>query len=154
MKRPGAALLGVVLTFTSPSAEAAELCATLDNLTTEARDSFIDRAATGTFDVDLPGNEDCTLSIQLGGAKALHCQWVFPFREAEARKTFQRMTGGIEACSRTSVVLDRDQRVNHPDSYDLRRFERSGMAIDVSLKDKGAQQQTFVFLRIGHKANP
>jgi hypothetical protein len=46
-----------------------------------------------------------------------------------------------------------DQSVNHPDAYDLRLFRLDGAEFAVSLKDKGALQQTLVFLRVPQSAN-
>ena len=38
--------------------------------------------------------------------------------------------------------------VSHPDSYHLRQFQVDEKTVSVSLKDKGALAQTYVFLRV------
>ena len=145
-------LCGVVATvavgLSIGSAQASDLCATVTQLVSDARGNFPDRSSTGTFSTALPDRHECALALQLGGLRTMTCQWPFELRDAQARETFEQLAQGIETCTGTIVLLDQDQQVNHPDTYDLRKFEKESIAIDVSLKDKGALQQTFVFLRI------
>lgn len=148
MIRPTLGLLLLALGSVATTATAADLCAALPKLTAEAKANFSSRPNSGAFDVGLPGDETCSLLLQLGGAKVMNCHWAFAFRDDQARAMFDALVEQIQACDGTRTVLEQDQRVNHPDSYDLRKFVYTDISIDVSLKDKGALQQTFVFLRI------
>jgi hypothetical protein len=59
---------------------------------------------------------------------------------------FESLLGQVEACA-NPIAAD-PSSVNHPDSYDLRQFSSGVGMISVSLKDKGALNQTYVFLRV------
>jgi len=66
---------------------------------------------------------------------------------------FEATKQGLAACLGPDAKETTDQIVNHPDAYDLREFELDGSTYAVSLKDKGALQQTYVFLRVPQR-NP
>ena len=52
------------------------------------------------------------------------------------------------------ATLHIDQSVNHPDYYALRRYETAQADVSVSVKDKSALGNTFVFIRVqGGKGN-
>ena len=84
----------------------------------------------------------------VSGAKNTHCYWGFPYRSDDAAKMFQDMVADASACLGRGVTVMKDQSVNHPDAYDLRAFKLDEREIGVSIKDKGALQQTLVFLRV------
>ena len=79
---------------------------------------------------------------------ALVCTWTFPYRAPEAESRYDGLAAGIEACLGEDSQLKKDQPVNHPDSYTLRRFLTPKAKVSVSLKDKAARAETYVFLRI------
>lgn len=77
-----------------------------------------------------------------------HCGWEFPHRAQQAYDAFDDLARRLDECVGRHAVLHRDQSVNHPDSYALRRYETPAAEVSVSVKDKSALGQTFVFLRI------
>lgn len=98
--------------------------------------------------VALPGTgsvADCTRSLELGGTRAVTCGWPFAYRDAQAVAAFERLLTDVGACG--TVAGRDDARVSHPDSYDLRMFRVGEAEINVSLKDKGALSETWLFLR-------
>ncbi len=144
-----AVCLGFALASAATLANASDLCATVEALTTEAKANFANRPLSGSFNSGLPNDAQCAVLLHLGGARALNCQWGFSFRNPDARNAFRHLSDQVRECSGVIVLMDQDQQVNHPDTYDLRKYDWNGAIIDVSLKDKGALQQTFVFLRVG-----
>lgn len=92
---------------------------------------------------------NCTTSLDLSGARALSCSWPFDYRAQAATDTFVELLDTTTQCLNTDGLTD--QGVNHPDSYDLRTFETDSMQVSISIKDKGALQQTFIFLRVAPK---
>ena len=88
----------------------------------------------------------CTTSLDLSGARALNCRWPFDYRAQAATDAFDTLLDATAKCLNTGGTTD--QGVNHPDSYDLRMFATPTAQISVSIKDKGALQQTFIFLRV------
>lgn len=88
----------------------------------------------------------CVVSLNLDGGRSLHCIWRFDYRAADAKKAFEILVAKVAACGDAAEQLD--QGVNHPDSYDLRQFTLQDRGFAVSLKDKGALQQTLVFLTV------
>lgn len=91
---------------------------------------------------------DCTTSLQLGGGQQVQCGWPFAYRSEEATAAFTRLNDAVSACLGPDVAITQDQSVNHPDFYDLRLYRTNAQEIGVSLKDKAALQQTYVFLRL------
>jgi hypothetical protein len=89
---------------------------------------------------------DCAPSCGLGGTVALHCAWPFEYRSAQALDAFDSLLGQVAACA-DPIAAD-PSSVSQPDSYDLRQFHSRMGVIRVSLKDKGALNQTYVFLRV------
>ncbi len=104
---------------------------------------------TVTVDVDFPDtpHATCSRSIATGGAQSVHCSWPFAYRSVAARQNFDTLLLNLAQCFDKGITVSSGQGVNHPDSYDLRLFTSDKAAITASLKDKGALQQTFVFLR-------
>lgn len=116
------------------------------------RCDFIDQMLAGTAEFviapELRPNMQCTTSRTLGGQNAQHCRWPFAFRAIEARTAFEELSSHVASCLEPEAVQTNDSPVNHPDTYELRVFSVARGTISVSLKDKGALQQTFVFLRV------
>ena len=88
----------------------------------------------------------CTTSLDVSGARALNCRWPFDYRAKAATDTFTGLLDATTQCLSTDGLTD--QGVNHPDSYDLRTFETNTAQVSISIKDMGARQQTFIFLRV------
>ncbi len=88
------------------------------------------------------------MSLALGGARNMHCALEFPYRSAAATATFDTLLDEMTQCLGPTASVTTDQSVNHPDAYDLREFKLDGRSYAVSIKDKGALQQTLVFLRV------
>lgn len=84
----------------------------------------------------LPGSPDCDVT-----GKAGHCRWTFAFRAPEAQALFSQLVDGA-AC----WDLERDEGVNHPDSYDAVLVSTANGAVRISIKDKAALGQTLVFV--------
>ncbi len=110
------------------------------------------QAATAGFQAPLPqvpGAEWCRTARSATGATTLHCAWGFDFRDPKARAMFDGMGQAITECYPNHTEAGPDQTVNHPDSFDLRQFDLDGVAVSLSLKDKGALGKTYVFLGVG-----
>ena len=95
---------------------------------------------------------DCAPSRGLGGTVALHCAWPFEYRSMQALDAFDYLLGQVAACA-NPIAAD-PSSVSHPDSYDMRQFSSGMGVISVSLKDKGALNQTYVFLRVERPFTP
>ena len=90
----------------------------------------------------------CQQSRLSGGSRQATCHWAFPYRSEAARAGLQDVRRIVEACLGPDAALPGDTQVNHPDSYILLRYEGQGVQVALSLKDKGALQQTFLFVRL------
>lgn len=90
----------------------------------------------------------CATSLDLSGARALNCAWPYAFRTGDAQAAFLVARAALQSCLGAEVAETRDQGVNHPDFYDLRLFRTGQGEVGLSLKDKGALQRTYVFVRI------
>ena len=90
----------------------------------------------------------CRPSVGLSGASHVHCHWSFAYRSDAAELVFQGLINQMAACLGPEAIMRADTSVNHPDAYDLRMFDLAGRTFAVSLKDKGALQQTLVFVRV------
>jgi hypothetical protein len=86
----------------------------------------------------------------LSGQRGVFCAWQFTYRAGAATAAFQALLDETAKCLGPAAGPIRDQAVNHPDFYDLRRFLVLDAEIGISIKDKAALQQTYVFLRISH----
>ena len=105
-------------------------------------------ADSGEAPATLKGAAFCGESLRPGGQKARHCAWAHPYRAPEAVGNAEILSERIESCLKATADQSPDARVNHPDSYDLRRWRMNGQTISLSIKDKAARGQTFVFLTI------
>lgn len=139
--RQGRATVAVFLALAAPAL--ADTCDDLNALRA-------DQAAS----VPLIAQADCATVLTLGAGAALHCNWAHPFRAASAQDQFDELVAQVSACMGPATEKPRDLAVNHPDSYDLRQYSDDQGSIAISLKDKGALQQTLVFLRVGARPAP
>lgn len=90
----------------------------------------------------------CQTSLMLGGGSQVHCGWSFEYRAPAAQDAFAQTIVAVTNCLGPDTRATPDQDVNHPDFYDLQTFKADERIISVSLKDKGALEQTLVFVRI------
>ncbi len=127
-------VLGIVAVLATGPANAGELCRIL-----------ADPPETVTL-LGL-GNAKCSLSLGLGGVRARACRWPYAYRAPEAREAFARLVADVADCP-GATAMPLEEGVNHPDSYDLRRFSLEGDTVAVSLKDKAALRETYIFLRV------
>jgi hypothetical protein len=91
---------------------------------------------------------ECRTSLALSGGSHVHCNWSFGYRSDQAKQVFQGLISAVATCLGPEAAMTTESSVNHPDAYDLRMFDRGGQEFAVSLKDKGALQQTLVFVRV------
>lgn len=116
-------------------ASAQTLC---DDLDTLQSDSLVLPQGTAT----------CRSSLAQGGERNMHCALEFPYRSQAATDAFDALVAELASCLGQGATMTTDQSVNHPDAYDLREFVLDGRRFAVSIKDKGALQQTLVFVRV------
>ena len=90
----------------------------------------------------------CSFSLDTLGMKSANCNWAFSYRSAEATGAFKDMLAELSACAAMASAIETDQPVNHPDFYDLRLMRIAGGDVGLSIKDKAALAQTYVFLRL------
>ena len=88
----------------------------------------------------------CTSYVTQTGATGTSCHWTFPFRDEAALSFADTLWQSLQSC-RPGAPRGNDQQVNHPDSYDLREWQTPSATYAIAVKDKGALNQTLVFLR-------
>lgn len=135
-------VLGVLLfVFSGSAAGAGAFC--------EQVEALLEGGPT-VDEVRLPNGSgsQCSTSLGLSGATAVNCAWPHTFRDGSARAAFDEALVALQTCVGGQSAATRDQDVNHPDYYDLRLFRTDKGEVGLSLKDKGALQQTYVFLRV------
>lgn len=94
------------------------------------------------------GVAECRPSLGIGGVRTIHCMLEYPYRSQAATETFEALLHDLTLCLGPTATQTMDQIVNHPDAYELREFDLRGRVYAVSIKDKGALQQTLVFVRV------
>ena len=127
------------------------ICLALLSATTVQASPFCDSlfAQPEQSQIILPGTQSagiCARSLTLSGGSQIHCRWPFEYRAPSAVNAFEALSTAVATCLNIAPIAD--QPVNHPDFYELRTYRVDGQDIGVSLKDKAALQQTYVFLRI------
>lgn len=132
----------------SLSANAEVFCDELQALTPVANVNF--KGAKGNVQTPdtLTSADKCSMVQGLSGANAFHCSWKFGFRESAATEAFDRMNQKITACFPNSEQAVTDEGVNHPDSYQQFEYTSDKLRLSLSIKDKGALQETYVFLSV------
>ncbi len=90
---------------------------------------------------------DCRTILTLDAGTQLHCNWPHPYRADTAQAQFDALIALTTGCLGAGAVQPQDLAVNHPDFYDLRQFSDALGEVAISLKDKGALDQTYVFMR-------
>ena len=89
----------------------------------------------------------CRMATEAAG-QTLFCFTAHPFRSEAAQDAFAALGARISACLPDSAVQTEDAAVNHPDSYDALAWAAPDARISLSLKDKGGEGRTLIFLRI------
>ena len=123
----------ITLALLIPAAAAASECATLNLLQDLDEPGAIDGATCATF-------------LTQEGTKGASCHWPHAFRAETARQQADDLWSEITLCHSGRPVAP-DTGVNHPDSYDLKEWASDAGTWSVSVKDKGGQNRTLVFLR-------
>ena len=150
MTRHIAALLLSALVAAHPAhaAHAVGLCPAVEALLNAARGNFAGDPPAVPVAPAGAAAALCGLSLTLSGARSYQCGWPFAFREPLATDTFAAFVRELDGCFGPEAATGDDQAVNHPDSYELRRYVLPDAEIAVSLKDKSALGKTYVFLRV------
>lgn len=152
--------LMMVLLPTIGVVQARDLCANIDFLIDQSRSQFAEiigkpKGDVGDHDVTLTlaGASYCLVTKKSNGS-SYYCAWEFPYRAKHAYDTFDELVRGVDDCIGQHATLYSDQSVNHPDYYALRRYETAQADVSISVKDKSALSNTFVFIRVrGVKSN-
>lgn len=97
------------------------------------------------FPAAQPPDATCAQYLAPSGATGTSCHWRFDLRDPAAERFAADLWSTIQTC-RPGTALGPDTRVNHPDSFDLLEWHADRALYRVSVKDKGAQRATFVFL--------
>lgn len=91
-------------------------------------------------------NSTCTTYRTETSRTGVSCHWPFPYRSKDAQVLGETLWQTLTTC-RKGHSLGPDAQVNHPDSYALREWATNTGTYALSIKDKGALDQTLVFLR-------
>lgn len=127
-------------------ATATEFCSELTGLTEQAALNFLDVTTSNT--PTLAGAAFCAMSRVDTGGRALHCAWPFEYRDPLATAAFDGFAGDILSCANSTDIMLEDRPVNHPDTFVQRQFAMNDIVISLSLKDKTALGETYVFVGI------
>ncbi|MEP2027917.1 MAG: hypothetical protein ABJI96_04300 [Paracoccaceae bacterium] len=127
---------------------AAEICDQMGGLVALAESNFLEDVTTANSIGMLPGAEKCSVVRSLSGANTYHCAWGFDYRSDAAKQSFEAVNQMVRDCFGDSSESVKDAGVNHPDTYYQRQHILDEIVISVSLKDKVALQQTYVFVGI------
>jgi len=122
-----------------PGTSSAGECKTIDAL-----DSFATSGAA-------PPGAECSTYLTSSSETGASCYWVHSYRSATAEAQASELWDMLRDC-RIGHSLSDDAQVNHPDSYDLREWANDREVYAISVKDKGAQNRTLVFIRIEPRA--
>jgi hypothetical protein len=134
--------LPLVLMFAVDMAIASGFCAQMTDLTLQARSNFV------TAPASLKTAENCRMVRSLAGGNAYHCSWKFPYRDAAAQTVFEDFNQSLRSCFAGGQEVVQDVGVNHPDSYTQHQHLTDDVVVSVSIKDKGALQETYVFVNV------
>ena len=151
MKSPILWMVSVILASfpTAPFAQTAPLCDRLDQAMAATAGANVQAETVRDILTDLGTSQaSCSFSLDTLGMKSANCNWAFSYRSAEATGAFQGMLAELSVCADMASGIETDQSVNHPDFYDLRLMRIAGGEMGLSIKDKAAIQQTYVFLRL------
>ena len=128
-----------------PTSAGEDLVASFDE-----RQRLVNDLQAAARDLLAPEPATCFTAREETG-EALVCFTAHPFRSDAARAAFDALAARIAAClpegaEEADAVFDKP--VNHPDSYDDIAWLAPGARISLSLKDKGGEGRTLMFLRV------
>ena len=89
----------------------------------------------------------CSTYLSESGTAGFSCQKQFPYRSQAAKEYADILWTQILICEPGKQIA-KDQQVSHPDSYELLQYKTASELYAVSVKDKGALNATYVFVRI------
>lgn len=137
--------------------QAQDFCRQIESLIEQSDSRFAailkepsDKPGDHAVTVTLANADDCGVTRR-SRRSWYQCSWEFPHRAPAAYERFERFSEEMKSCLGERARLTEDQSVNHPDSYALRGFELPQADVSVSIKAKGAQAKTFVFVRLHAK---
>jgi hypothetical protein len=126
-------------------------CQIISKLLQDARQNFKtavdERAFTVGRQADL-GAKSCALALVKGARRQLYCRWTFAYRSGEARAWLQKLDRRIHECVSLPIEVIDDTAVNHPDTFEQRRYLFGKNEISLSAKDKAANDQSHVFFSL------
>ncbi len=94
-----------------------------------------------------PAGSKCDRFVGLAAREGVSCYWEFEYRDEQAIAFSDGLWAEITRC-REGDQSGPDARVNHPDSYDLRELVVGTDVYHVTIKDKGSERRTLVFVRL------
>lgn len=106
---------------------------------------LIDQVSGNSAAQPTPVDATCSAYLGVDATTGVSCYWAFGFRDASAMAFAETLWASVTAC-RPGRAGAEDRPVNHPDSFALRIWETERGRYRVSVKDKGAQNRTLVFL--------
>ena len=147
-------LSAAVVSATAGTAVARDFCGEISALVGDAAGDFSQSLDVSQAEADGPlsrlaheGEADCAVAGPAGGRYYI-CLWQYPYRAAAATQTFALLDREVRACLGSDALASDDPGVNHPDSYDQRRYAAGEATVSVALKDKSARGGTFIFFRV------
>lgn len=136
--------LATILSLAAPySVSANPICAAVATLL--GPDASITQL---TLPPPFSGSSKCSSALAQSGGRFTYCAWPFDYRAPVAHDAFKQLVDAVPTCLGLGVEGENDQKVNHPDFYDLQVFKSPQAEVSVSLKDKAGLQETYVFLRV------
>lgn len=118
-----------------PTLTAADACSNINAFALHG----ISKAAHGV-------EAQCTMSRVLGAGRSEDCFWRYPLRSGKAQHHFDSLLEDLRNCADGRLNVEATG-VNHPDSFDQVTAQVAGIAVSLSLKDKGGLSETLVVLR-------
>ena len=135
------------------NATAENVCGNVSLLLSQVEAGTADKPETPTAGFFKTPAEACLQSLSETGARSHHCRWPFEYRDVQANNSFKVILSAFQNCYAGDNAPTKDQDVNHPDYYDLRSFQTANGTLFLSLKDKGALQKTYLFIRFDEKSD-
>ena len=94
-----------------------------------------------------PDGASCGTYVAQAGGAGVSCHWAYSYRDDAANRKADALWAALQGC-RAGETKAPEVRVNHPDSHALREWVVGADVYRVSVKDKGARGQTFVFFAL------
>ncbi len=130
-------------------ASANEICMQMNLLLPQAQSNFLARGTSDLVEPDvMRGADTCRMIRSSSGGNTFHCAWKFGYREKAAIASFNKVNQQLNDCFAQSIQRVKDEGVNHPDSYQQSEHVIDEVTVSVSIKDKGALQETYVFVGV------